>query len=129
MTVIARAVAKKINDVKGPGTVNKCVVQKWVRCFKEDDTNLEGKSRSERLVEHEVLLEMIEQQPSTGALLAELGLTQKIIKQHLHISSQSYEQMHKYLKYKKRWKYCKTFDTPSQNLILVIFISSEVNGF
>ena len=59
----ARAAAKEMNDVEVPGTVNECAVQNWFRRFKEGDTNLEDKSKSERpsVVEDEALLEMVRQ--------------------------------------------------------------------
>ena len=79
---------KKIIDVKGPGTVNICMAQNWIRHFKEGDTILEDKPRSGRpsVVKDEALLDMVGQQStiSTHALLAELGPSQSTINQHLH---------------------------------------------
>ena len=62
--------AKEINDVEGPVTVNEHVTQNWFRCFKEDDTNLEDKpgSKNPSIVEDETLLEMTEQQLSPHTL-------------------------------------------------------------
>ena len=69
--------AKKINAVEGPGTVNECVAQNWFRHFKEADTSFEDNPRSGRpsIEGDEALLEMIRKQPSTSiqTLLTELG--------------------------------------------------------
>ena len=34
-----------INDMEGPGTVNKYVVQNWFKRFKDGNTSLEDKSK------------------------------------------------------------------------------------
>ncbi len=49
--------------MKSPGTINKYVEQNWFRHFKEGDTSLKDKPKSERpsVVEDEALLEMVEQ--------------------------------------------------------------------
>ena len=48
---------KEMNDLVGPGTVNKFMTENWLRCFKIDDTRLEDKLISGRpsVVEDETL--------------------------------------------------------------------------
>ena len=62
--------------------------QNWFRHFKEGDTILQNKPRSKRssVVEDEILLEMVEQQPSTTTctLSTELGPSQITTNHHLH---------------------------------------------
>ena len=41
----AKAVSKKINNVEGPGTVNKSVAQNWCRHFKEGETLLQRQTK------------------------------------------------------------------------------------
>ena len=42
----ARVATKEMNDVKDPGTVNKHVVQNWLRYFKEGDTSLKDTGKN-----------------------------------------------------------------------------------
>ena len=48
-----RIVTKEINDMKGPETVNECVTQNWLRCFKAVDTSLKDQPKSARLSDAE----------------------------------------------------------------------------
>ena len=44
----AREAAKEISEMKGPGTINEYMAQNWFRRFKEVDTTLEDKPKSQK---------------------------------------------------------------------------------
>lgn len=61
-----------INDMESPGTINQCVAQTWLKHFKESDTSLVDKPRSERfpLLKDVVMLEMIKWQSNINASMS-----------------------------------------------------------
>ena len=107
--VAAAAAAKEIKNQE----------KNWLRRFKKGDISLKEKPRSGRpsVLEDEVLLEMVEQKPSTNiwTLSAEFGPLKSTINRHLH----------KLGLVNRRWnslEYCKTFDSPEYNDSLLEYL-------
>ena len=59
---------KEINHGVEPGNIKECVVLNCFKYFEEDNTNLKDKTKSKRhsVLEDEVILEIVKQQPRTS---------------------------------------------------------------
>jgi transposase len=66
--LLARAAAKKSNDVKGEGTVSKKAAIKWFQRFDDGHTSLKDQPRAGRpsVMNNHVLLELVEEQLQTS---------------------------------------------------------------
>lgn len=82
-----QGLTKEISEVEGSVVVNEGVTQNWSRRVKKGDINLEDKPRSQRhVMEDEILLEKVRQQPNTSTriLSTELRSSRCTINQHLY---------------------------------------------